>query len=216
MLCDAYYTPKAYLFGSIEQRIKEAERELGRAVIRLSLGDVTCPVAPCVAQAMARASEELGRAETFRGYPPSTGYAFAKEAISRQYQGLIEPDEIYISDGAKSDLAGWASVFDKSIPALIPNPSYPVYRDSSELEGREVIDLECNESTDYIPKVPSKPIRGIVYLCSPANPTGKVISNEALSQWVEYAKHTHSIILYDAAYQAFVQDGPRSICEIEG
>jgi len=216
ILSSAYYREGQYLFGRIEERIKEAERRLSRKVIRLSLGDVTCPVAPCVAYAMEVASREMVRGETFRGYPPSTGFPFVKEAIAKTYRGLVNPDEIFVSDGAKSDLAGWAYLFDKSLPALIPDPSYPVYRDSSRLVGREIVALPCTQDNDFVPTIPSFEGRSLIYLCSPANPTARTMTMKELQEWVDYAIKTNSIILFDAAYQAFALEGPRSIYEIEG
>lgn len=214
---------KSYLFVEIANRIKAYSAENPNAdIIKLGIGDVTRPLAPCVVEAGVRAVSEMGKAETFRGYSPdSKGYPFLREAISAYYASLgvkVGPDEIHVSDGAKSDCGNITDIFDKDNVVLISDPVYPVYFDSNVMDGRKIIVTECRESNGFLPLPDKKVHCDIIYLCSPNNPTGAAFNKEQLKEWVDYATSEGAVILFDAAYEAFVSapDVPRSIFEIEG
>ncbi|MBR2579311.1 MAG: LL-diaminopimelate aminotransferase, partial [Clostridia bacterium] len=171
--------------------------------------------------AMHEAVNEMGEAATFRGYGPYEGYEFLRTAISESYlrYGIdIQPDEIYVSDGAKSDTANILEIFQAGGNVLIPNPTYPVYVDSSIIAGRNICYIDANESNNFLP-LPDYSVKpSIIYLCSPNNPTGAVYNKKQLKKWVDYALENQAIILFDAAYEAFIEDPdlPHSIFEIEG
>ena len=192
-----------------------------KKVIRLSIGDVTLPLAPVVIKAMEDAVKEMGSKATFRGYGPEQGYDFLREAVQAYYQGhgvSLYVDEIFISDGAKSDLGNLLDIFSLDNTVMIPNPVYPVYQDTNIMLGRQVIYAEAGEENGFLP-LPDPAVKAdIVYLCSPNNPTGAVYSREQLAAWVDYAKKNDAVILYDAAYECFIRDDetPHSIFEIEG
>lgn len=214
---------KSYLFVDIAKRIKEyTEANPNAQLIRLGIGDVTRPLAPAVIQAGHKAVEEMGNAATFRGYSPdSQGYAFLRETISGYYASYgvkVDADEIHVSDGAKSDCGNIVDLFDTDNIVLIPDPVYPVYNDSNIMSGRKVIFAEANEANGFIP-MPDKKVKcDIIYLCSPNNPTGAVMTKEQVKDWVDYALSQNAVIIYDAAYESFISDKnlPRSIYEIEG
>ena len=212
----------SYLFSTVARKQREYQQaHPEKKVIRLSIGDVTLPLAPVVIEAMEKAVQEMGQKETFRGYGPEQGYDFLKDAIREYYKGhgvTLESDEIFVSDGAKSDLGNLLDIFSLDNIVMIPNPVYPVYQDTNIMLGRRVIYAEAGEENGFLP-LPDPAVKAdIIYLCSPNNPTGAVYSREQLKAWVDYAKENQAVILYDAAYECFIRDEetPHSIFEIEG
>ena len=212
----------SYLFSTIAHKVAEfTKNNPEAAVIRLGIGDVTLPLAPAVVKAMNKAVEEMGVKETFRGYGPEQGYGFLKEAIQKYYASRnthLELDEIFISDGAKSDVGNILDLFSQDNTVLVPNPVYPVYVDTNVMAGRKIVFADANEANDFLP-MPDENIKAdIIYICSPNNPTGAVYTKEGLKKWVDYALKNNAIILYDTAYECFIKDKnlPRSIFEIEG
>ncbi len=210
-----------YLFSEIARRVKAYQQSNPNAdIIRLGIGDVTQPLAPVIIDAMHKATDEMAHKETFRGYAPEYGYDFLQNAVSRLYSRMranIAPNEVYVSDGAKSDSGNIADIFgDNNI--LLPNPVYPVYYDSNLMLGRSVSYLDANMDNGFLP-MPPKDVTtsSLIYLCSPNNPTGAVYSYEQLGEWVDYANSTGSVIIFDAAYSAYVREKlPQTIYEIEG
>ena len=211
-----------YLFTEIANRTKAYQQTHPEAhVLRLGIGDVTLPLPSVIIEAMHRAVDELASAATFRGYGPEEGYLWLRQAIvDNDYtpRGIhVSPEEVFISDGAGSDLGNLSELFDASNTVAILEPSYPAYVDTSRMAGREIIWLPCLAQNNFYPALP-KQKADIIYLCFPNNPTGTVLTRDELSRWVEYARTNHSIILLDAAYEAFIEDPdvPHSIYEIEG
>lgn len=211
-----------YLFTEIANRTKAYQQTHPEAhVLRLGIGDVTLPLPSVIIEAMHRAVDELASAATFRGYGPEEGYLWLRQAIvDNDYtpRGIhVSPEEVFISDGAGSDLGNLSELFDASNSVAILEPSYPAYVDTSRMAGREIIWLPCMAQNNFYPALP-KQKADIIYLCFPNNPTGTVLTRDELSRWVEYAWANHSIILFDAAYEAFIEDPdvPHSIYEIEG
>lgn len=214
---------ESYLFSEISRRIRvwQSENpEVSNKLIRMGIGDVTRPLPKSVVDAMITAAREMGEAETFRGYGPEQGYDFLKEAVRKYYTKFgveLESDEIFISDGAKSDLGNILDLFDKDNTVLVTDPVYPVYVDTNMMDDRKVIFAMSSEENDFLPMPSPEYKADIIYLCSPNNPTGAVYGREALTKWVEFAKENGSIILFDAAYECFVtEDYPHSIFEIPG
>jgi LL-diaminopimelate aminotransferase len=222
----------SYLFSEVAKRVKAYQQaHPEKKVIRLGIGDVTQPLVPTVVKAFSEAVEEMGKKETFHGYGPEQGYEFLREAIAKvdfQQRGIaIDPDEIFISTGAKEDTGNFQELFDINISLAIPDPVYPVYVDSNVMAGRSgrfsqgryvrFGYLDATVENDFKPAVPRKKF-DLVYLCFPNNPTGQVLTRDELKQWVEYAHRHGSILLFDAAYEAFVDDPaiPKSIFEIDG
>lgn len=212
----------SYLFSTVARKQREYQQaHPEKKVIRLSIGDVTLPLAPVVIKAMEDAVKEMGSKATFRGYGPEQGYDFLREAVQAYYQGhgvSLDVNEIFISDGAKSDLGNLLDIFSLDNTVMIPNPVYPVYQDTNIMLGRQVIYAEAGEENGFLP-LPDPAVKAdIIYLCSPNNPTGAVYSREQLAAWVDYAKKNDAVILYDAAYECFIRDDetPHSIFEIEG
>ena len=211
-----------YLFTEIANRTQEYQQNHPDAqVLRLGIGDVTLPLPQVIIDAMHRAVDELASAATFRGYGPEEGYLWLRQAIvDNDYtsRGIhVSPEDVFISDGAGSDLGNLSELFDASNSVAILEPSYPAYVDTSRMAGREIIWLPCLAQNNFYPALP-KQKADIIYLCFPNNPTGTVLTRDELSRWVEYARANHSIILFDAAYEAFIEDPdvPHSIYEIEG
>lgn len=211
-----------YLFTEIANRTKAYQQTHPEVhVLRLGIGDVTLPLPSVIIEAMHRAVDELASAATFRGYGPEEGYLWLRQAIvDNDYtpRGIhVSPEEVFISDGAGSDLGNLSELFDASNTVAILEPSYPAYVDTSRMAGREIIWLPCLAQNNFYPVLP-KQKADIIYLCFPNNPTGTVLTRDELSRWVEYARENHSIILFDAAYEAFIEDPdvPHSIYEIEG
>lgn len=214
---------ESYLFAEIARRIREwqsAHPELSGQLIRMGIGDVTRPLPKTVVDAMVKAAQEMGVAETFRGYGPEQGYDFLKTAIQSYYKKFgveLALDEIFISDGAKSDLGNILDLFDENNTVLVTDPVYPVYVDTNMMSGRKIVYAMSSEENGFLP-LPAPAYRAdIIYLCSPNNPTGAVYDREGLTKWVRFAQENNAIILFDAAYECFVTgDLPHSIYEIPG
>lgn len=212
---------ESYLFSDIAKRVnKFASENPDKKIIRLGIGDVTMPLAKAVIEAMHKAVDEMGNAGTFHGYGPEQGYDFLRNAVCDYYKSFgaeLETDEIFISDGAKSDVANITDLFDKNNTVLVPDPVYTVYVDTNVMNGRNIIYIDANSENGFLP-MPDENIKAdMIYLCSPNNPTGAAYDYEGLKKWVDYANGCGAVILYDAAYEAFVADDlPRSIFEIEG
>lgn len=214
---------ESYLFAEIARRIREwqsAHPELSSKLIRMGIGDVTRPLPKTVVDAMVKAAQEMGVAETFRGYGPEQGYDFLKTAIQSYYKKFgveLALDEIFISDGAKSDLGNILDLFDENNTVLVTDPVYPVYVDTNMMSGRKIIYAMSSEENGFLP-LPAPEYRAdIIYLCSPNNPTGAVYDREGLTKWVRFAQENNAILLFDAAYECFVTgDLPHSIYEIPG
>lgn len=214
---------ESYLFAEIARRIREwqsAHPELSSQLIRMGIGDVTRPLPKTVVDAMVKAAQEMGVAETFRGYGPEQGYDFLKTAIQSYYKKFgveLALDEIFISDGAKSDLGNILDLFDENNTVLVTDPVYPVYVDTNMMSGRQIVYAMSSEENGFLP-LPAPEYRAdIIYLCSPNNPTGAVYDREGLTKWVRFAQENNAILLFDAAYECFVTgDLPHSIYEIPG
>ena len=211
---------ESYLFSHIANKVKEYQAKNPNAnIIKLGIGDVNLPLPKLVVDAMKKASEEMGVYETFKGYPPEHGYDFLKEAIAKYYKRYnvdLDLDTIFISDGAKSDLVNMVDILgDNEI--YIPNPVYPVYVESNLMSGRHINYIYGNESNNFLPMPEGLNINGgIIYLCSPNNPTGAVYSYDELKRWVEFAYNSGSLIIFDVAYEAFIDGAyPHSIYEID-
>ncbi len=211
-----------YLFSEVAKRLRAFQQEYpDRTLLKCSIGDVTRPLPALLVDELKAAAEEMGRAETFRGYGAEQGEPFLREAIANYYsqRGLtIDPEDIFISDGAKSDLGNLCDLFDSDNTVLLPNPVYPVYYDTSIMSGRRVKFLDGTKENGFLPMPDPEIHADILYLCSPNNPTGAVYSREQLKAWVDYALAEHAIILFDAAYESYIRDDslPHSIFEIEG
>lgn len=212
----------SYLFSTIAHKVAAYQQEHPeKEIIRLGIGDVTLPLCDAVVQAMHRAVDEMGRKESFHGYGPEQGYDFVKEALQGYYakRGVeLDLQEIFVSDGAKSDVGNILDLFSSENTVLIPDPVYPVYVDTNLMAGRKIVYLDANEQNGFLP-LPDPSVKAdIIYLCSPNNPTGAVYSRDQLQAWVDYARKCGAVILFDAAYEAFLTDPslPRSIFEIEG
>lgn len=213
---------ESYLFADIANKVAAyVAAHPEKKVIKMGIGDVTLPLAKCVVDAMVKAAQEMGVKETFRGYGPEQGYTFLKDAIVKYYASFgadVESDEIFISDGAKSDCGNITDIFSNANTILIPDPVYPVYLDTNMMCGRNVIYMDGNAENGFLP-MPNDDVKAdVVYLCSPNNPCGSAYTKEQLEEWVAYAKKNNAVILYDAAYECFVSDPaiPRSIFTIEG
>lgn len=222
----------SYLFSEIGRRVQAFQStEPTRKIIRLGIGDVTEPLPPACISAWREAVEEMGLKSSFRGYGPEQGYPFLREAVAQhdfQSRGAaIEPDEIFISDGAKCDCGNFQELFAQDITVAVPDPVYPVYVDTNVMNGRTgrevegafegLVYLRGDKTNGYVPHPPDRAV-DLVYLCFPNNPTGAVATRGQLTEWVEYARRNHSLLLFDAAYAEYIRDEalPRSIFEIEG
>ena len=211
----------SYLFSDVAKRVREyAAAHPDKKILRLGIGDVTLPLTPTVIRALHKASDEMADASTFRGYAPEYGYDFLREAVARHYASFgvtVEADDVFISDGAKSDLGNFVDLFG-DVPVLVPDPVYPVYVDSNLMAGRTIEYAEGNAENGFLPTPAGlSDVPRLIYVCSPNNPTGAVYSKEGLAEWVDFARRTGSVILYDSAYEAFISDGsPRSIYAVEG
>ena len=212
----------SYLFSTVAKKVNEfAAKYPDKKIIKLGIGDVTLPLCKEVVKALKNASEEMGIKESFHGYGPEQGYEFLKTKLQKYYEthGVnLDNDEIFISDGAKSDLGNILDLFAVDNTVLVPDPVYPVYVDTNIMAGRKVVYIDANADNNFLP-LPDKSIKAdIIYICSPNNPTGAVYNKEQLKAWVDYAKENKSVILFDAAYECFITDEelPRSIFEIEG
>ncbi len=222
----------SYLFSDIARRVAAFAKAHPQAdIIRLGIGDVTEPLPAACVQALHRAADEMGCAETFRGYGPEQGYDFLREAIARhdfQARGAqIEAGEIFVSDGSKCDTANLQELFAQDLRIAVPDPVYPVYVDTNVMAGRTgafrdgryegLAYLDSTAENGFVPALPQEPV-DLIYLCFPNNPTGVAASRGQLQRWVDYARGNRALILYDAAYEAFIRDPalPHSIYEIEG
>ena len=214
---------ESYLFSTIAHKVADYQAAHPDAdIIRLGIGDVTLPLAKSVVQALHEASDEQGRKETFHGYIPSEqGYPFLREAIQRYYAGrgvALDTAEIFISDGAKSDLGNLLDLFDVDNTVLVPDPVYPVYVDDNVMAGRRITYMPASAENHFLPMPDENTKADIVYLCSPNNPTGATYTRSQLKVWVDWANAHDAVILFDAAYECFVSDEglARSIYEVEG
>ena len=226
--------PGSYLFSAIAKKVNAyTAANPDKKIIRLGIGDVTQPIAPALIQALHDAVEEMGSVETFHGYAPDLGYGFLREAIAAgDYAARgckIEADEIFISDGAKCDCGNIQEIFSEDAVIAVCDPVYPVYVDSNVMAGRtgeydektgkwsRVIYMPCTAENQFVPELPEE-TPDLIYLCVPNNPTGTTLTRDQLKVWVDYANRTGAVILYDAAYEAYIseQSVPHSIFEIEG
>ena len=214
---------ESYLFSTIAHKVAAYQKEHpDKDIIRLGIGDVTLPLAASVIDALHKAVEEMGHKETFHGYIPSEqGYVFLREAIQKYYadRGVsLDLEEIFISDGAKSDLGNLLDLFDVDNTVLVPDPVYPVYVDDNVMAGRKIIYMPASAENNFLPMPDPAVHADIVYLCSPNNPTGATYTVDQLREWVKWAKANDALILFDAAYECFVCEPglARSIYEVEG
>lgn len=222
----------SYLFSTVAKKVAEfTKNNPDKKVIKLGIGDVTKPIVPAVIEAMHKATDELAKPETFRGYGPEQGYDFLRNAIvENDFKGLgIEPDEIFVSDGAKCDCGNIVDIFGKDNKVAITDPVYPVYLDTNVMSGRSgnynektgmyenVVYMPVTKENNFVPELPKEHV-DMIYLCFPNNPTGTVLKKEDLKKFVDYAKINKSVILFDAAYEVFIEEEnvPHSIYEIEG
>ena len=222
----------SYLFAEIGRRVIQHQKDNPeKEIIKMGIGDVTRALPAACIQAFHDAVDEMAQDDTFRGYGPEQGYAFLREVIaSKDFQKRgadIQADEIFVSDGAKCDTGNIQEIFAQEVSVAIPDPVYPAYMDTNVMAGRTglfrdgrydgITYLEGNRENGFIPSLPAEPV-DLIYLCYPNNPTGAVITKEQLGRWVDYARANKALILFDAAYEAFIQDDklPRSIFEIPG
>ena len=214
---------ESYLFSTVNRKVREYQAQHPeKDIIRLGIGDVTIPICQAAIDAMHEAVDDQSKKETFHGYGPEQGYDFLKESIKKYYKKNcdveLELNEIFISDGAKSDVGNILDLFDKDNTVLVPDPVYPVYVDTNTMDGRKIVYIDANEENKFLPEPDENIKSDIIYICSPNNPTGAVYDRTGLKKWVDYALKNDAIILYDAAYECFISDKslPRSIFEIEG
>lgn len=222
----------SYLFSDIAKRVSAFQKENpDKNIIKLGIGDVTRPLPPACIDAFHKAVDEMADTGSFRGYGPEQGYDFLREKIALndfQARGIdIAPDEVFVSDGAKCDSGNIQEIFSGDITVAIPDPVYPVYLDTNVMAGRTglysngrydgIVYLDGTADNGFIPGIPSEKA-DLIYLCFPNNPTGATITKKGLKKWVDYARENRAVILYDAAYEAFIRDEtlPKSIFEIEG
>ncbi|MBR4508394.1 MAG: LL-diaminopimelate aminotransferase [Elusimicrobiaceae bacterium] len=213
---------QSYLFPMIAKRVAEFKKNNPeKEVISLGIGDVTLPLPQVCVKALIKASQEMGQKETFRGYGPEQGYDFLLEAIiNGDYKPLginLSKEEVFVSDGAKCDVGNIQEILSVNNKVVICDPVYPVYLDTNIMAGREISKLICKAENNFVPQIPTEKA-DIIYLCSPNNPTGSVLTHKHLKEWVAYAKKNNSLIIFDSAYKEYIQDPtlPRSIYEIEG
>ncbi len=213
---------QSYLFSTIAQKVAAySAAHPGCDILRLGIGDVTLPLVPAVISALHSAVDDMADKSTFRGYGPEQGYDFLREGVRGYYlsHGVeLEPDEIFISDGAKSDIGNILDIFGEGNTVLVPDPVYPVYVDTNTMAGRRVLYMNATEMNGFLPMPDYSVDADIIYLCSPNNPTGAAYSKAQLKEWVDYANAKGAVILYDAAYECFITDDglARSIFQIEG
>ncbi len=214
---------KSYLFSTIAKKVaayKQAHPEAD--VIRLGIGDVTLPIAPSIVEAMHVAVDEMGKAETFRGYcDDAEGYEFAREAVKGFYAGLgveVGLDEVFVSDGAKSDLGNFLDIIEPGSSVLIPDPVYPAYVDTNVMAANHVIYAHSSVDDGFLPMPEEGVSADVIYICSPNNPTGATYDAAGLKAWVDYALANRALIIFDSAYESFIRDPevPHSIFQIEG
>jgi len=213
---------ESYLFSLIGKKVNEYKQQHPeKKVIRLGIGDVTLPLVPAVVDAMHKAVSEMGNPDTFKGYGEEQGYAFLRQAVCGYYarKGVtLDIDEVFISDGAKSDIGNILDIFDVDNTVIIPDPVYPVYVDTNIMAGRKIVFVDGNIENNFLP-LPDRNTGGdIVYICSPNNPTGAVYTKEQLQAWVDWALERQAVILFDSAYEIFIRDKslPTSIYQVPG
>ncbi len=212
----------SYLFSTISKKISLYKSKNPSAdLIKMGIGDVTRPLCSATIDAMDKAVHDMAEAETFHGYGPEQGYEFLREKICNYYGDLgvsVGIGEIFVSDGAKSDVGNILDLFARDNKVLIPDPVYPVYVDTNIMDGREIIYIDANEENGFLPMPNESQEADIIYICSPNNPTGAAYNKEQLKRWVDYAQSMNALIIYDAAYEAFVDDSglARSIFQIDG
>lgn len=212
----------SYLFSKINQKIASyTQNHPDHKLIRLGIGDVTLPLGSEIISSLHTGVDDLGDSDSFKGYGPEQGYDFLRNAIVEYYAKhnvFVAADEIFISDGAKSDTGNITDLFDKDNVVLIPDPVYPVYVDTNIMDGRQIVHIDANADNDFLPMPDHNLHADIIYICSPNNPTGAVYNHAQLREWVSYALSMQAVILFDAAYESFITDPslPRSIFEIEG
>ncbi|MBQ3125550.1 MAG: LL-diaminopimelate aminotransferase [Clostridia bacterium] len=212
---------ESYLFARIGRRVREyADAHPEAQLCRMGIGDVSLPLCAAVIDALHAAVDDQGRAERFHGYMPECGAPFLRETIAAHYRGrgiALDADEIFVSSGASDELGDLLDLFDRSSRALVIEPAYPAYVDANVMAGRTILRLRAEEETGFLPLPDERTEADLIYLCSPNNPTGAVYDRAGLQTWVDYARRRGAVILFDAAYEAFVEeDLPRSIFEIEG
>ena len=213
---------ESYLFAEVADRVaKYSKANPDKKVIKLGIGDVTLPLVPEVIKALHAAVDDMAEKETFKGYGPYEGYSFLRDAISDYYKKMgvaLEEGEIFVSDGAKSDLGNILDIFDKDNVVLVPDPVYPVYVDTNVMAGRKVLFADASEQNGFLPMPDYSVDADMIYICSPNNPTGAAYTEAQLKEWVDYANSKNAVILYDAAYECFITDNSlaRSIFRIEG
>ncbi|HOP62352.1 MAG TPA: LL-diaminopimelate aminotransferase [Spirochaetota bacterium] len=222
----------SYLFSEISKRVSTyQEANPGAPVIRMGIGDVTQPLPPAVVEAFHKGVDEMADISTFKGYGPEQGYDFLREKVAefdfRSRGAKVDADEVFISDGAKCDTGNIQEIFSTDVTIAIPDPVYPVYVDTNVMAGRtganidgryqKLVYMDCTAENGFVPELPKEKV-DLIYLCYPNNPTGATITKEQLKRWVDFARENKALILYDAAYEAFIRDEtlPRSIYEIEG
>ena len=221
MICENYLKlSESYLFAEIARKVNDYKKKHPEAdVISLGIGDVTQPLAPAVVGALHKAVDEMAVAASFRGYGPERGYDFLREAIVendfRRHGIDVEADEIFVSDGAKSDTGNFQELLSKKCVVAVTDPVYPVYVDSNLMAGRTIVKLPCTPENGFVPELPKGHV-DVIYLCYPNNPTGTTLTKAQLKAWVDYATQEEALIFYDAAYEAYIQseDVPHSIYEI--
>ncbi len=213
---------ESYLFSNIAKKVSDFKNNNpDKKVISLGIGDVTKPLCPAVINALHNAVDDMSQAENFHGYGPEQGYKFLREAIQNYYSKInvtLNLNEIFVSDGAKSDVGNILDIISKDNSVMIPDPVYPVYVDTNIMDGRKITYIDANEQNNFLP-LPNRDLKAdIIYLCSPNNPTGAVYNKEQLKMWVDYAVDNNALILFDSAYEAFISDSnlPKSIFEIDG
>ncbi len=213
---------ESYLFSTVGRKISEySAKNPDAKIIRMGIGDVTIPLCGAVIDSMHKAVDQMADSASFKGYGPEQGYDFVRNAVKNYYGSFgvsLEATEIFISDGAKSDVANILDILDTDNTVLVPDPVYPVYVDTNVMAGRKIVYADANEENGFLPLPDENTKADIIYICSPNNPTGAVYNREQLKAWVDFANANKSLILFDAAYEAFVSDEslPRSIFEIEG
>ncbi len=211
-----------YLFAEVALRVKAySENNPDKKVLKLGIGDVTLPLVPAVIDALHKAVDEMSKQESFKGYGPYEGYDFLRTQILNYYNNFgvkLDLDEIFVSDGAKSDLGNILDIFSKDNVVLVPDPVYPVYVDTNLMAGRRIIYANATSDNGFLPMPDYSVNADIIYICSPNNPTGAAYTKAQLKQWVDYANAKNAIILYDAAYECFIEDSnlARSVFEIKG
>ena len=211
-----------YLFPAIAKKVKEyKEKHPSADIISLGIGDVTRPLPLACVQALHKASDEMAEAKTFRGYGPEQGYSFLIDDIIKNdyepYGIKLDREEVFVSDGAKCDVGNIQEIFSADITVAVADPVYPVYLDTNIMAGRKVLKLPCLAENNFAPQIPNFKA-DLIYLCSPNNPTGAVLTKDQLKEWVSYAKKNGSVIIFDSAYKEYIRqpDLPRSIYEVEG